>query len=520
VTAVVYKYDHEQTALHRYGLAILATAIALTIRRALGPMLHNNAPYLMLWPAIAFSAWYCGPGPGFAAMAIGVAGVWLWIVPNVPLFIDGAAVTNTGVGLAAFMVMSSIIIAMGALARRRESHERALAAEKSEATSKFKAVFNQSTVFAGILAVDGTVQEVNRLSLEVCGYRAEEVAGKPFWETPLWGNSNETRKTIREACENAANGKSFRRITSYWWADGSEHIADLSVHPIFDDQGRVFLIYPTGSDVTELKRIEDSYRRLAEALELQVRDRTQELEMRNTEVIEQAAMLRSLSQRLLMAQDEERRRVARELHDSAGQIVTALTLSLQAMRQNLDGLSPRVLNSVEDCDELLQQLSRDIRTMSYLLHPPMLDEIGLSAALQWYVSGLNERGGLTVSLSMPENLGRFARGLDLVLFRLIQECLTNVYRHSSSRTAMIRLDVKNGRVHLDVADEGRGIAPQKLREIQREGAGVGMQGMRERIRPFHGEMDVQSTPAGTTVKFAFPVPEGEPEADALATGVL
>jgi two-component system, NarL family, sensor kinase len=178
------------------------------------------------------------------------------------------------------------------------------------------------------------------------------------------------------------------------------------------------------------------------------------------------------------------------------------------------------LNSVEDCDELLQQLSRDIRTMSYLLHPPMLDEIGLSAALQWYVSGLNERGGLTVSLSMPENLGRFARGLDLVLFRLIQECLTNVYRHSSSRTATIRLDVKNGRVHLDVADEGRGIAPQKLREIQREGAGVGMQGMRERIRPFHGEMDVQSTPAGTTVKFAFPVPEGEPEADALATGVL
>jgi signal transduction histidine kinase len=136
------------------------------------------------------------------------------------------------------------------------------------------------------------------------------------------------------------------------------------------------------------------------------------------------------------------------------------------------------------------------------------------------VSGLNERGGLTVSLAMPDNLGRFARGLDLVLFRLIQECLTNVYRHSSSRTATIRIDVRDGRIHLDVADDGRGIAPQKLREIQREGSGVGMQGMRERIRPFNGEMNVLSTAEGTTVKFTFPVPEGEPEADALASGVL
>lgn len=519
MSSAAYTNPRHNSALRRYGLAILATAIALTIRRALGPVLHNNAPYLMLWPAIAFSAWYCGPGPGLVSMVMGAAGVWLWIVPTVPLFVDGAAVTNTGVGLAAFLVMSSIIIAMGALARTRELNERALAAEKSEATSKFKAVFNQSTVFAGILALDGTVQEVNRLNLELCGYKTGDVAGRPFWETPLWGTADETRKAIRAACENAASGRSFRRVTPYWWADGTEHIADLSVHPILDDHGSVFLIHATGSDVTELKRIEDSYRRLAEALELQVRERTQELEVRNNEVIEQAAMLRSLSQRLLMAQDEERRRVARELHDSAGQIVTALTLSLQTIRQH-DGLPPKVSSGVEACDTLLHQLSRDIRTMSYLLHPPMLDEIGLSAALQWYVSGLNDRGGLTVSLAMPDNLGRFARGLDLVLFRLIQECLTNVYRHSSSRTATIRIDVRDRRIHLDVADDGRGIAPQKLREIQREGSGVGMQGMRERIRPFDGEMNVLSTASGTTVKFTFPVPEGEPEADALASGVL
>jgi hypothetical protein len=120
LSPAAYKNARENSALHRYGLAVLATAIALTIRRGLGPVLHHNAPYLMLWPAIAFSAWYCGPGPGLVSMVMGAAGVWLWIVPTVPLFIDGSAVTNTGVGLAAFLVMSSIIIAMGALARTRE----------------------------------------------------------------------------------------------------------------------------------------------------------------------------------------------------------------------------------------------------------------------------------------------------------------------------------------------------------------------------------------------------------------
>ena len=133
---------------------------------------------------------------------------------------------------------------------------------------------------------------------------------------------------------------------------------------------------------------------------------------------------------------------------------------------------------------------------------------------------VEERGGLAVTVDMPENFGRFARDLDLVLFRLIQECLTNVYRHSSSKTAAIRLAVEGERVTLEVSDQGKGIAPNKLREIRRQGAGVGMQGMRERIRPFQGEMEVSSTPTGTTVRFSFPIPEADDTEPSIESDVV
>ncbi len=502
----------QQSALERYGLALLAVAIGLGIRLSLGRVLHNGAPYLMLWPAIAFAAWYCGPVPALVALVVGAAGVQLLIVPDVPFFVDAnSALSSRGVGLGAFLVMSCVIIAMGALARRRVEHERALALETSAAESKFEAVFEQTAVFASILDLSGRVQQVNRRCLEPCGYAASDMVGKLFWETPWFAKAPDVRETVKQATLAAARDESFRKKIPYFWADGTEHFADMSIDPVRDESGRVQLIHPSGLDITELKSIEESYRKLAEALEIQVRERTAQLEVSNMEVVEQATMLRTLSQRLLLAQDDERRRIARELHDSAGQTITALTLGLQTLRQTSTDLPPRVTKQLNETEELLQQLSREVRTMSYLLHPPLLDELGLSAALKWYVAGLEERGGLSVTVDMPENFGRFARDLDLVLFRLIQECLTNVYRHSSSKTAAIRLAVEGERITLEVSDQGKGIAPNKLRDIQRQGAGVGMQGMRERIRPFQGEMEISSTPTGTVVRFSFPIPEAETE---------
>ena len=511
----------QQTSLERYGFALLGVAIALGLRWSLRGVLHNNAPYLMLWPAIAFAAWYCGPAPALVAVLAGAVGVRLFIVPHVPLFVDAnTALSNSGIGLAAFLVMSCVIIALGALTRRRMEVEHALALETSAAKSKFEAVFEQTAVFASILDLEGRVQQVNRRCLEPCGYVAADVVGKLFWETPWFGNSTELQEMVKQATLAAAGGASFRKNIPYYWADGTEHFADMSIDPVRDDAGRVLLIHPSGLDVTEFKTVQESYRKLAEALEIQVRERTTQLEVSNMEVLEQATMLRNLSQRLLLAQDDERRRIARELHDSAGQTITALTLGLQTMRRTTIDLPPRVSKQIDESEEQLQQLSREVRTMSYLLHPPLLDELGLSAALNWYVTGLEERGGLAVTVDMPENFGRFARDLDLVLFRLIQECLTNVYRHSSSKTAAIRLAVEGERVTLEVSDQGKGIAPNKLREIRRQGAGVGMQGMRERIRPFQGEMEVGSTPTGTTVRFSFPIPEADDTEPSLESDVV
>jgi signal transduction histidine kinase len=206
-------------------------------------------------------------------------------------------------------------------------------------------------------------------------------------------------------------------------------------------------------------------------------------------------------------QDEERRRIARELHDSAGQILTALGLNLARVAQKARKDSPALVGDAEDSQQLVQQLSQEIRTMSYLLHPPLLDEVGLSEALRWYTQGLMERSGLDVTLTIAEDFGRLPREKELVMFRLVQECLTNIHRHSGSKTAMIRVlrDAKSA--SLEVRDEGKGISPQKLAEMQTRGSGVGIRGMRERVLQFEGDMTIKSDEHGTTIFFTIPLGE-------------
>jgi signal transduction histidine kinase len=162
--------------------------------------------------------------------------------------------------------------------------------------------------------------------------------------------------------------------------------------------------------------------------------------------------------------------------------------------------------NISDSEQLVQQLSQEIRTMSYLLHPPLLDDTGLSGALSWYIDGLMERGNLDIQLSIPDDFGRLPREMELVMFRLVQECLTNIHRHSGSKSAVIRVAQEADGVVLEVCDEGKGIPPEKLAEIQSKGAGVGIRGMRERVRPFGGEMNIKSDGIGTSISFKFPLP--------------
>lgn len=211
------------------------------------------------------------------------------------------------------------------------------------------------------------------------------------------------------------------------------------------------------------------------------------------------------SVRLLKVQDEERRRIAREFHDSAGQTLTVLGLSLTQLVQKVETIAPELAKEGKEIEEVVQQLHREIRTTSYLLHPPLLDEAGVKPALSMYIQGVAERSGIAIELNIAENFGRLPAEMELTIFRVVQECLTNIHRHAESKTARIRVVREKASVRIEVRDEGKGISPQRLQEIQTQGSGVGIGGIRERLRRFDGEMKIESKGSGTVVSATIPI---------------
>jgi PAS domain S-box-containing protein len=217
--------------------------------------------------------------------------------------------------------------------------------------------------------------------------------------------------------------------------------------------------------------------------------------------------------RLMKAQDEERRRIARELHDSAGQTLAVLGMSLAQLVHRAEGIAPELAKEGKEIEAMVQQIHREIRTMSYLLHPPLLDETGLASALSWYVEGLAERSHVAITLDVADNVGRLPSDMELAIFRVVQECLTNIHRHSGSNTAVIRVAREGESIRTEVQDHGNGISPERLVEIQSYGSGVGIRGIRERIRQFHGEMKIESKGSGTSVIVSIPMPKETRSAD-------
>jgi PAS domain S-box-containing protein len=294
--------------------------------------------------------------------------------------------------------------------------------------------------------------------------------------------------------------------------DGARLEISLSISPVRDATGKIIGAAKIARDIGGRKRIErelyeseQRFRTLADALDTQVQFRTQELMRRNAEIVQQSDQLRELSGRLMFTQDEERRRIARELHDSAGQSLAALGMSLARIDDDAKRDPAQLSKGIKDAQDLIQNLTREIRTTSYLLHPPMLDESGLSSALRWYIDGLAERSDLSIELHIPDNLGRLAPEVELAIFRLVQECLTNIHRHSGSKTAVIRVAREPDKIYAEVQDRGKGISPERLAEIQLRGAGVGIRGMRERVRQSHGQLTIDSNPLGTKITAIFPV---------------
>lgn len=210
--------------------------------------------------------------------------------------------------------------------------------------------------------------------------------------------------------------------------------------------------------------------------------------------------------RLMKMQDEERRRVARELHDSVGQTLAVLSMSLTQLVDRAEIIAPDLVREGKEIEQLVEQLQREIRTTCYLLHPPLLDECGLASALKWYVQGTAERSGIAITLDIAEDFGRLPRDMELAIFRVAQECLTNIHRHAKSKTASIRVARRNGIVWFEAEDHGKGISSERRAEIESRGAGVGISGIRERLHQFHGEMRIESDGSGTRVFASIPVP--------------
>lgn len=279
-------------------------------------------------------------------------------------------------------------------------------------------------------------------------------------------------------------------------ADGSIGWTSSRAIPLLDPQGQIVEWFGTASDITARKQIEEELREAQTKLELRVRERTEELEQVQVD-------LRDLSGKLLQLQDDERRRIARDLHDSAGQTLAVLGMSLGQL-ELLAKTQPQFAGKLDEAQELLRRVTQEIRTTSYLLHPPLLDESGIPAALRLYVDGLAQRTPLKVTLSVSENFGRLPTEIELAMFRMVQESLTNVLRHSGSDTAEIKVTRNSHQVTLEMRDYGKGISDEKLAAINRGDSGVGIRGMRDRVRHLNGEMNVHSNASGTTVSISLP----------------
>jgi PAS domain S-box-containing protein len=223
--------------------------------------------------------------------------------------------------------------------------------------------------------------------------------------------------------------------------------------------------------------------------------------------------LRNLSARLLQLQDEERRRIARELHDSTGQSLAALVIHLSAVSAKITDVDPAAGDLLREALLLSQKASDETRTLSYLLYPPTLDYAGLRSALEWYIEGFTQRSKVKVELSVSLGPNRLPEIVERTLFRIVQESLTNIFRHSGSETASVQVEVHSGNVRLEVADSGKGIRSEILETLNSSGGqlGVGIRGMRERVRQLGGWLQIKSSEAGTKIIVTLSVKESAGE---------
>jgi len=305
---------------------------------------------------------------------------------------------------------------------------------------------------------------------------------------------SEDRQRVRQAIQQALQGDGkyhaeYRQARS----DGSTGWMEAQGQVIYDASKRPQSMMGVCRDISERKRSETALKEAHEQMEMRVKERTVELDRAQER-------LRMLSARLLRMQDDERRRIARELHDTAGQLLVALSLILVPVQEALQQKNSELALQITESLRLVDELSSDLRTMSHLLHPPLLDEAGLHSAVRWYVEGFAERSKIEVDLELDPKVGRLPAEFETAIFRIVQECLTNIHRHSESRSARIAITRNVDHLKLEIRDRGKGMSTPMPR------AGVGIQGMRERVRQLGGALEIESGEGGTRVTAIFSSP--------------
>lgn len=472
----------------RYALAVLAGVAALLLRDVLNPFVGAENPYHTMWLAVVFAAWYCGIGPSIATTIIGAVGVWYWFLPPYDSFSIKSRVELSG--MLGFLVLSTVIVALGESTRRimarqqraeealkrtqeqledRAKERTAALQEKAAELIEKAALLDLANDAVFVKAADGSISYWNEGAERLYGWTSSEALGhvprellhseypvpleviqsSDFWEGELRQMNREGERIV---------------VASRWTT-------------LRDHSGKPVGWLEINTDITARKRAEEA--------------------------------ARSLSGRILTLQDDERRRIARGLHDSLGQYLTALKMNLDLMARG----NGRQTDLAIECSEMAERCLAETRTVSHLLHPPLLDEAGFGSAARWYVDGFAQRSGIKVNLSLPSSALRLRQEAEIALFRALQEALTNVHRHSDSSAVEIRFTVEGDDVRLEIEDNGRGIPRKALKRLM-EGAGetgVGIAGMRERLRELGGSVQVESDSSGTLLRVSIPISEAAKE---------
>ena len=351
---------------------------------------------------------------------------------------------------------------------RSAQRQRRQAEVLAKAELKFRSLLEAAPDAMLITTAEGEIVLANSRADHMFGYSRQELLGSNIrMLVPTWTLSS------YHVGESASQCK-----------DGSSFPSEINSSPLQTEEG--LLITSAIRDISERKRAEQ---RIAE--------QTQQLHEANRE-------LRHLSSRIVAIRDEERRRLGRELHDSQGQYLAAIKMNLEMIETTDAALSTIQRSALTEAITLLERSMREIRVISHLLHPPLLDEIGLQAVVPWYLNSFSERSGIQIDLDMPADIAKLPDQVELAVFRVLQECLTNVHRHSGSKVARVKILPEGASVILEVGDRGHGVTSQNGSDPV---MGVGITGMRERVRELGGQFEISSTPEGTTVRAVLPVGE-------------